>query len=90
MRVMAGDANAFAAALIMPAEAVDGRVTIAVPLLGFLLTVLSQPSGVVGPLGLGCALITMIVLVAGRGPPERGPERTATRARAGIGEAPTT
>ena len=58
-----GDANATADPALIPAGSVVGRVGIVVPLLGFVVALLSVPSGIICVVALAAGLITMSRLV---------------------------
>jgi signal peptidase I len=60
-----GDANASADASIIPATAVQGRLLVAVPRLGYVVAALSQPSGLAAALGAAGVLLALIMLLDG-------------------------
>jgi signal peptidase len=59
-----GDANASPDPVATPSSQIRGRVTWDVPFLGFLLAMVTMPSGVLAVLSFGCALLVAIWLVA--------------------------
>lgn len=70
-----GDANESPDPSIVPASTVLGRVTIAIPVAGFLVAALSTPSGVGVLLGVAGVLLALILAL--------GETEQATRRRAG-------
>lgn len=54
-----GDANESPDPSLTPAEAIIGRVAVSLPMLGYLLTIVSSPIGVVFALSLGGALLVL-------------------------------
>ncbi|MEO5941305.1 MAG: signal peptidase I [Candidatus Limnocylindrales bacterium] len=71
-----GDANAIADPTLVPASAVVGRVEFAIPLMGYLLALLSLPVGVIFVLGLAATLLAIAWLL-------ESVEPEPARARAG-------
>jgi len=59
-----GDANAAPDPAITPASTVIGRVALALPLLGFVIALMAQPTGVVSVLALAVALMVARTLVS--------------------------
>jgi len=58
-----GDANATPDPTLVPASAVIGRVEVALPLMGYLIALLSQPVGVLFVIGLAATLLAMAWLL---------------------------
>jgi signal peptidase len=74
-----GDANAAVDPSLTPADAVIGRVTVTVPVAGYLLTLLSSPIGLVFALSLGGLLLVMSWLLDDLGAARRRRRRVAAR-----------
>ena len=72
-----GDANAEADAAIVPASAVVGRVAMSLPVLGYLLWLLSIPVGIAFVIGLSTTLFVAARLVEAEGPPGEATRRLA-------------
>ncbi len=73
-----GDANAAPDPTTVPASTVSGRVAVGLPLLGYLLALLTMPSGVLAILGLGFSLVLLALLLD---PPEGSRVASPGRAR---------
>ncbi len=58
-----GDANADPDPTLVPASSVIGRVDVAIPLMGYLLALLSMPIGVIFTVGLAATLLAMAWLL---------------------------
>ena len=81
-----GDANPQADPSLVPAAAVIGRVTIAIPFAGYLITALSTPSGAGMILGLAGLLLALTLLLDGDD--EAASVRSGRRGATGASEAP--
>jgi signal peptidase len=73
-----GDANAEPDPSLVPASAVIGRVELAVPLLGYLLALLSLPVGVMFVVGLAATLLAVAWLLESLEPEPRPARRPTT------------
>jgi signal peptidase I len=82
-----GDANAEADPTLVPASAIIGRVEVSVPLIGYLLALLSIPTGVIFVVGLAATLLAIAWLLESLEPlPEA--RRVANGPGSGIPSAP--
>jgi signal peptidase len=80
-----GDGNAAPDPTLVPATAVIGRVEIAIPLIGYLVALLSLPVGVIFVLGLAATLLAIAWLLE-----SLEPERVVIRRLAATGDEPAT
>jgi signal peptidase I len=74
-----GDANATPDPSLTPAAAVIGRIDVAIPFAGFLLTLYSAPSGILFVISLGLVLLLLGVLLEPRAGPSTAPVRTVAK-----------
>lgn len=70
-----GDANATADPSLTPAAAVIGRVSVGIPVAGYLLTLYSAPVGILFAISLGLVLLLLGVLLEPRAVPMAPPVR---------------
>jgi signal peptidase len=80
-----GDANGAPDPTLVPASAVIGRVELAIPLIGYLIALLSLPVGVIFVLGLAATLLAIAWLLE-----SLEPERVVVRRAAPAGDQPAT
>jgi signal peptidase len=85
-----GDANPTLDPTLVPATAVVGRVELAIPLVGYLMALLSLPVGVVFVLGLAATLLAIAWLLESLEPPKVVAVRRALPAAASVGPRPIT
>ncbi|HEY7131396.1 MAG TPA: signal peptidase I [Candidatus Limnocylindrales bacterium] len=76
-----GDANAEPDPTLVPASAIIGRVLVSVPLMGYVLALLSMPIGVIFVVGLAATLLAVAWLLESLEPVPAGPGRAAVPAR---------
>lgn len=83
-----GDANPVADPAIIPVSAVLGRVELTIPALGYLITLLAKPEGILFLLGLAGSLVAGIWLLESEEVRPRHPTRRqlVQQARVGPGE----
>jgi signal peptidase len=85
-----GDANPTLDPTLVPATAVLGRVELAIPLVGYLMALLSLPVGVVFVLGLAATLLAIAWLLESLEPPKLVAVRRTLPAAALVGPRPIT
>jgi signal peptidase I len=83
-----GDANAEPDPTLVPASTVIGRVDLAVPLIGYLIVLLSAPIGVAFVLGLGVTLLAVAWLLESLEPSARDVAIPAATRPTDVGEVP--
>src|SRR5262245_4474256 len=83
-----GDANAAPDPTLVPASAVIGRVEVAIPLMGYLIALLSLPVGVLFVVGLAATLLAIAWLLESLEPAPIAPRASALAAGGADASAP--